>query len=340
MEVEELEEEAMAAEAAAEAAAATIVDFREVTVQYATNKVFDRLRWKVREREKWVVLGGNGSGKSTIIELITGDNLQGFRQDMWLFGRKKGSGESIWDIKKQLGEAPREPTQLHRGPLVSRVLHTLSFTGVLSTEFHMDYIDYADPSINRNAASGGGVTSWEVVLSGFFDSVGLRGCAVTPSHEQEARRLVERLGLQDLISHPPPRGCTAASASASASTSAASAGEAGRVSQTFFHLSHGQQKLVLLCRALVKRPRLLLLDEPTHGLSGHNRERLLETLASLADDAESPAVVYVTHRSDEIEALDYENVLQLTGGAAADGSGWRVVAHTEVESSGPRAQCR
>jgi len=170
--------------------------------------------------------------------------------------------------------------------------------------------------------------------------VGLRGCAVTPSHEQEARRLVERLGLQDLISHPPPRGCTAASASASASTSAASAGEAGRVSQTFFHLSHGQQKLVLLCRALVKRPRLLLLDEPTHGLSGHNRERLLETLASLADDAESPAVVYVTHRSDEIEALDYENVLQLTGGAAADGSGWRVVAHTEVESSGPRAQCR
>jgi len=97
------------------------------------------------------------------------------------------------------------------------------------------------------------------------------------------------------------------------------------VSQTFFHLSHGQQKLVLLCRALVKRPRLLLLDEPTHGLSGHNRERLLETLASLADDAESPAVVYVTHRSDEIEALEYENVLQLTGGAAADGSGWRVV---------------
>jgi len=189
-----------------------------------------------------------------------------------------------------------------------------------------DYIDYADPSINRNAASGGGVTNWEVVLSGFFDSVGLRGCAVTPSHEQEARRLVERLGLQDLISHPPPRGCTAASASASAaSASAASAGEAGRVSQTFFHLSHGQQKLVLLCRALVKRPRLLLLDEPTHGLSGHNRERLLETLASLADDAESPAVVYVTHRSDEIEALEYENVLQLTGGAAADGSGWRVV---------------
>lgn len=61
------------------------------------------------------------TGKSTLIELITGDNLQGYMQDVHLFGRKKGSGESIWEIKAQLG--------------------------VLSTEFHMQYIDYADPSV-------------------------------------------------------------------------------------------------------------------------------------------------------------------------------------------------
>ena len=80
--------------------------------------------------------------------------------------------------------------------------------------------------------------------------------------------------------------------------------------QNFFHLSHGQQKLVLLCRAMVKAPRLLLLDEPTHGLSGHNKERLLHTLGLLADDPEV-AVVYVTHRQEEVAALGFEKVLQL-----------------------------
>lgn len=98
-----------------------LVDFRSITIRYNSHVVFDGLSWMVREGEKWVVLGGNGTGKSTLVELITGDNLQGYRQDVHLFGRKKGSGESVWDIKKQLG--------------------------VLSTEFHMQYIDYADPAV-------------------------------------------------------------------------------------------------------------------------------------------------------------------------------------------------
>ena len=80
--------------------------------------------------------------------------------------------------------------------------------------------------------------------------------------------------------------------------------------QDFFHLSHGQQKLVLLCRAMVKEPQLLLLDEPTHGLSGQNRERFLSTLSTLSYD-HSVAVVYVTHREDEVAALGFEHVLRL-----------------------------
>jgi molybdate transport system ATP-binding protein len=81
----------------------------------------------------------------------------------------------------------------------------------------------------------------------------------------------------------------------------------------FCHLSFGQQKLILLCRAVVKRPRLLLLDEPTHGLSSENRARLLGMLGTLAADP-SVAIVLVTHRKDEIEALGFEHFLRLDGG--------------------------
>ena len=65
-----------------------------------------------------------------------------------------------------------------------------------------------------------------------------------------------------------------------------------------------------LARALFLTPELLLLDEPTHGLSGINKERLLYTLSLLADDP-NVGIVYVTHRQDEIDALGFEHVLQL-----------------------------
>ena len=67
---------------------------------------------------------------------------------------------------------------------------------------------------------------------------------------------------------------------------------------------------MLLCRAAVKKPRLLLLDEPTHGLSSANRRRLLKMLAVLAADP-SMAIVHVTHRQDEIDELGFEHVLRL-----------------------------
>lgn len=253
-----------------------LVDFRSITIQYNSHVVFDKLSWLVRQGEKWVVLGGNGTGKSTLVELITGDNLLGYRQDIHLFGRKKGSGESVWDIKKQLG--------------------------LLSTEFHMQYIDYADPAVRTAFRKPEWVSTWEVVCSGFFDTMGLYE---TPSIEQDryARRWIDRLGLHDLVTPPPPtQGAKAASGAPKPPPM--------RSGQNFFHLSHGQQKLVLLCRAMVKKPRLLLLDEPTHGLSGVNKERLLYTLSLLSDDP-NVSIVYVTHRQDEIDQLGFDHVLEL-----------------------------
>lgn len=148
------------------------------------------------------------------------------------------------------------------------------------------------------------MSTWEVVCSGFFDTMGLYD-TMSLDQERYARTWIDRLGLHDLVTPPPSKPSSAKPSSLPVGTPAA-----GPQGQNFFHLSHGQQKLVLLCRAMVKKPRLLLLDEPTHGLSGVNKERLLYTLSLLADDPDV-GIVYVTHRQDEIEALGFDHVLQL-----------------------------
>jgi molybdate transport system ATP-binding protein len=79
------------------------VNFRNVTIQYKGEKVVNGIDWVVKKGEKWALMGPNGSGKSTILSLIMADNPQGYGNDYDLFDRKRGSGESIWDIKKRIG---------------------------------------------------------------------------------------------------------------------------------------------------------------------------------------------------------------------------------------------
>jgi len=282
-----------------------VVEFTDVTIRYPNDSVVFQppLRWTVREGDNWAVVGGNGSGKTTLVDLISGENVLGYTQDIRLFGRPKGSGESVWSIKAQLG--------------------------IISTATHMAYVDYADPVVeqlsrpNGFARTSGTVSTWEVVCSGFFDSVGLYQ-QPTQAQADEASRWVRRFGLEDLVVPPQPnngvRGLSmraaqyspkyAVAAARAAAAIGSSRTNASGARRNFFHLSFGQQKLVLLCRAAVKRPRLLLLDEPTHGLSSTNRSRLLSMLAVLAADP-GIAIVHVTHRQDEIEELGFENVLQL-----------------------------
>lgn len=275
-----------------EADRAPLVEFRDVSIRYPTSVVFSPpLSWTIREGEKWVVAGGNGSGKSTLIEIITGENMLAFQQDVRIFGRRKGSGESIWEIKRQLG--------------------------VLSTEFHMTYVDYTDPAIRSFAHKPSRVSTWEVVCSGFFDSIGLYS-PVSLDQEEVAREWVDFFSINDLVRIPRP------------GMRPGVRGGDTDLCPSFFDLSQGQQKLVLLCRAMVKRPRLLLLDEPTHGLSGYNRDRLLSALRALAGKSDV-AIVYVTHRSDEVDILAFDDFLNL---------GERTQYHTLNTQSFPSApQC-
>ncbi len=106
---------------------------RNVTVTYKGINVVDSVNWQVKSGEKWALMGANGSGKSTVLSLITGDNPQGYQNDYDLFDRKRGSGESIWDIKRRIG--------------------------YVSPELHLYF--------NRNTEV------WKATASGLFDSAGL-----------------------------------------------------------------------------------------------------------------------------------------------------------------------
>lgn len=79
------------------------VRFDAVDISYQKKKIINGLNWQVRKGEKWMLAGPNGSGKSSVISLIFADNPQAYSQGVILFDRKRGSGESIWDIKRKIG---------------------------------------------------------------------------------------------------------------------------------------------------------------------------------------------------------------------------------------------
>jgi molybdate transport system ATP-binding protein len=109
------------------------VKFQGVSVAYGDKTIFSNINWQVNRGERWLLKGANGSGKSTLISLITGDHPQAYANDIILFDRKRGSGESIWDIKRKIG--------------------------FVSPELHW----YYDKTISV----------YQTIASGFFDTVGV-----------------------------------------------------------------------------------------------------------------------------------------------------------------------
>ena len=80
-----------------------LVRFTDVHVSYDGRQVLQQINWTINVGEFWQLKGPNGSGKTTLLTMITGDNVKGYGQQLYIFGRKKGSGESVWDIKNKIG---------------------------------------------------------------------------------------------------------------------------------------------------------------------------------------------------------------------------------------------
>ena len=80
-----------------------LIDCKNINVSYGDKKILNNINWTIRKGEFWQLIGQNGSGKSTLLSMITGDNHKGYGQELYLFGQQKGTGESVWDIKKRIG---------------------------------------------------------------------------------------------------------------------------------------------------------------------------------------------------------------------------------------------
>ena len=108
-----------------------VIRLRGVTIRFGDRVILDKLDWTVRQGEHWALTGANGSGKSTLLSLICADNPQAYACDIALFGRPRGSGETIWDIKRNIGFVSPE---LHRAFQVDAPALDIVTSGLFDTE--------------------------------------------------------------------------------------------------------------------------------------------------------------------------------------------------------------
>lgn len=216
-----------------------LVEMKNVNVGWGDNQVLRDFSWTLKKGEHWFIRGPNGSGKTTFLELITGDNQQVFCNDVRLFGKRRGSGETIWDIKHKLG--------------------------ICSYRLHVEYRMVGSSLI-------------DVIMSGFHDSIGLY--EQTGDVERKAAEKWLELG-----------------------------GFKGRENETFNSLSYGEQRAVLILRASVKCPPILIMDEPCHGLDENFRRKILDLLSIIAESG-TTTLLHVTHEPSEVLPCE-KHILEL-----------------------------
>ncbi|MFK7993246.1 MAG: molybdate ABC transporter ATP-binding protein ModF [Granulosicoccus sp.] len=204
-----------------------LVRITDATIQYGETVIFKDLSWTIHAGEHWQLTGPNGSGKTGLLSLITGDHPQCYVNDIFVFGYQRGQGESIWQIKQHIG--------------------------YVSTALQWEY--RVSTSL-RN-----------VIISGFYDSIGLYS-KYTDSQRNIADEWLDLLAMRN------------------------------RADEPFNQLSHGEKRLLLIARAMVKHPPLLILDEPCLGLDDMNRQLVLALIEKICESS-TTTVLYVNHHAHD-----------------------------------------
>ena len=203
-----------------------LLEFRNVSVSYGEKPILKSINWTIKKGEFWELSGPNGSGKTTLLTMLTGDNPKAYGQDIMLFGRKKGSGESVWDIKEKIGYLTPAMVDLFKRR------HTVE----------------------------------QMLISGMVDSIGLYKKPTT-FELNLSKQWLQVVGLKHLARTP------------------------------FIKLSQVQQRMVLILRAMVKHPPVLILDEPSNGLDDAAASMLVHLINKVADESDT-AIIYVSHRKE------------------------------------------
>ena len=212
-----------------------------VNIRYGDKQVLKNINWQVNRGERWVLSGANGAGKSTLLSLINADNPQAYANEIYLFDKRRGRGESIWDIKKRIG--------------------------FVSPEMHLYFES--------------GISVFDAVASGLFDTIGLfRKLTI-----QQQNKVDDWLKLMQ-VSH--------------------------LRNKLLKHLPNSQQRLILIVRALIKNPSLLIFDEPAQGLDEDQLSFFNVLIEQLCTDT-SKTIIYVSHYKEEIPSCINKRI-ELDGG--------------------------
>lgn len=200
-----------------------LVEIRSLSIRYGERNILKDFAWSVEKGENWLVTGGNGLGKTTLMDVVYADHNQSYGQDLSLFGIKRGSGESVWDLRRFMGRVNVDTQR--------RIQN-----------------DQSVPAM---------------VASGMEDTLGLRR-PLRSDERIRAQEWLELLGIGDLA-------------------------------KKYCHqLDYGDLRAVLMARALIKVPRLLILDEPSQGLSQDQHQRVIDVVGHILDHC-ACSVLYVTH---------------------------------------------